>query len=104
MKNHNITYIFKTQIKIDSKYLFKFRFLLINVYLEENYRIFIALSSTFLATMPTNVNSFKFNIFMIRAFWEPKMKLVVPKRLRIDRRLSSYKQIIFSSEPLKYPI
>ena len=44
--------------------------------------------------------SLKFNVFMIRAFWGPKMKLVVPKRLRIDRRLSSYKQIIFSSEPL----
>ena len=47
--------------------------------------------------------SLKFNVFMIRAFWGPKMKLVVPKRLRIDRRLSSYKQIIFSSEPLNYP-
>ena len=36
---------------------------------------------------------FKVNIFVIRAFWGPKIKLVV-------RRLSSFKQFLFSSEPL----
>ena len=56
---------FSTQIKIDRKYLFIFRFLLINVYLEENYKIFNALSCKFLAIMPENVNSLKFNIFLI---------------------------------------
>ena len=46
-------------------------------------RIFIVLCSTFVVVMPNIVKSLKFNIFMIRAFWEPKIKLVKRKSAEI---------------------
>ena len=60
--------VFSSQIKIISKYNSKFNFVLINVHLKENYRIFVVLCSTFLVFMSENVTILKVNIFVIRAF------------------------------------
>ena len=59
--------VFKSQMEILCVYLFYFCFSVWNVHLQQNYRIFIVLSSTFVVVMPNIVKSLEFNIFIIRA-------------------------------------
>ena len=60
---------------MNSKYLFEFRFFKKCLFTRKLQNI----SFTFLAIMPKNVNSFKFDIFEITIFWVPKIKIVKHK-------------------------